>query len=264
MLTPRFPLYLFGVYIAFLYLPTAMAWRLQLSPVSEAALAALLACCVYSPWDVVGARLIWWTWHDTDLLIGNRLLGVPCASTVWQLCFCFCYCGVLRVAIGVAVRDDTRPLTVWQSLRAFVATQLLPVPAMLVLMQVVLLIGDIIDGSMPRLPPPPAATTSVRATEALFLAMATHGTYARFSTRRRKGQNASTPSSASLLNLAFVLVVGFLFSTALVAAPEQTFSTGVHQTFGPCGVPAMDLNGLRRNMYICAAENSQVRTLSLP
>ena len=102
MVTPRFPLYLLGAYIAFLYLPVAMAWRLNLAPVSEAALVALLACCVYSPWDVVGARLIWWTWHDTDLLIGNRLIGVPCASTVWQLCFCFCYCGVLRASMGSA------------------------------------------------------------------------------------------------------------------------------------------------------------------
>ena len=264
MLTPRFPLYLFGVYIAFLYLPIAAAWRLELSSVSEAALAALLACCVYSPWDVVGARLIWWTWHDTDLLIGNRLLGVPCASTVWQLCFCFCYCGVMRVAIEGADKEDTKALTVWQNLRAFVATQLLPVPAMLMMMQVVLLLGGIIDGIMPGLPAPPATTTAVRATEAAFVAIAAHGICARFSANRRKSQNAVMPSSASLLNLAFVLLIGFLFSTAQVATPEQTFSSGVHQTFGPCGVPAMDLNGLRRNLYICAAENSQVRILLMP
>lgn len=161
------------------------------------------------------------------------------------------------------MNDDTEALTLWQSLRAFVATQLLPVPAMLMLMQIVFLAGGIIDGVAPRLPPPPATTTSVRATEALFLAIATHGICARFSAKRRKAQNASAPSSASLLNLAFMLLIGFLFSTAQVAAPEQTFSSGVHQTFGPCGVPAMDLNGLRRNLYICAAENSQVRTLSL-
>ena len=265
MLTPRFPLYLFGVYIAFLYLPIAAVWRLELSPVSEAALAALLACCVYSPWDVVGARLIWWTWHDTDLLIRNRLLGVPCASTVWQLCFCFCYCGVMRVAIGGAVKNqDGEALTLWQSLRAFVATQLLPVPAMLMVMQIVLLIGGMIDGNMPGLPSPPATTTSVRATEAAFVAIATHGICARFSAKQRKSQNAPIASSASLLNLAFVLLVGFLFSTAQVATPEQTFSSGVHQTYGPCGVPAMDLNGLRRNLYICAAENSQVRILFIP
>ena len=89
MVTPRFPLYLFGVYLAFLYLPTAMAWRLQLGPLAEGSLTALVGWCVYAPWDVVGARLMWWTWHDTDLLIAERILGVPCASTVWQLCFCF-------------------------------------------------------------------------------------------------------------------------------------------------------------------------------
>lgn len=162
------------------------------------------------------------------------------------------------------MRDNAQRLTLWQSLRAFVATQLLPVPAMMMMMQAVLLIGGIIDGHVPGLPPPPATTTSVRATEAMLLAIATHGTCARVSAKGRRDQNAPTPSSTSLLNLAFALLVGFLFSTALVAAPEKTFSSGVHQTFGPCGVPAMDLNGLRRNLYICAAENSQVRTLSLP
>jgi hypothetical protein len=258
MLTPRFPLYLFGVYIALLYLPIAMAWRLQLSPVAEAALAALLGCCVYSPWDVVGARLIWWTWHDTDLVIANRLLGVPCASTVWQLCFCFCYCGVLRIAIGSAVGQDVQQLTFWRSLRTFVAAQLLPVPGMLLLMQAAFLVGGVLDGAA-GLPPPPATPTTVRSTEAVFLALAAHGISVRFSAGGRKAQTEPPAASASLLNLAFIILVGFLFSTALVAAPEHTFSTGVHQTFGPCGVPAVDLNGLRRNMYICAAENSQVR-----
>lgn len=258
MLTPRFPLYLFGVYVAFLYLPIAMAWRLHLSPVSEAALAALLACCVYSPWDVVGARLIWWTWHDTDLLIGNRIVGVPCASTLWQLCFCFCFCGVLRASLGDARQHDTRPLTFWRSLRTVVAAQLLPVPAMLMGMQAALFIGGLLDGA-PGLPPPPATATAVRATEFLLLAVAMRGASARLLTKGRTRHTPRTTSSASLLNLAFVILVGFLYCTALVAVPEQTFSTGIHQTFGPCGVPAMDLNGLRRNMYICAAENSQVR-----
>jgi len=156
MLTPRFPLYLFGVYIAFLYLPTAMAWRLKLGPVAEAALAALLACCVYSPWDVVGARLIWWTWHDTDLLIANRLLGVPCASTVWQLSFCFCYSGVVRFGIGDVQGQNTRPLTVWCALRTFMAAQLLSVPMMLLVIQALLFTGGLLDGSFAthRVPAP--------------------------------------------------------------------------------------------------------------
>ena len=97
MLTPRFPLYLFGVYTAFLYVPTALAWRLRLSSWSESGLVALLACTgvsrckfrsvftlkvcnllvvVYAPWDVVGAKMLWWTWHDTDKTIGSRFLGV--------------------------------------------------------------------------------------------------------------------------------------------------------------------------------------------
>ena len=70
-----------------------------------------------------------------------------------------------------------------------------------------------------------------------------------------------TTASVSLLTAAFAVHLGFLYSTALVATPEQTYSPGVHQTFGPCGVPAVDLNGLRRNFFICEDENSQPFTL---
>ena len=86
------------------------------------------------------------------------------------------------------------------------------------------------------MPPPPATLTAVRASEALFLGLAAHGVHKRFWVRPAKGQpEPVTDSSASLLTLAFVLLLGFLFSTALVATPEQTYSAGIHQTFGPCG-----------------------------
>lgn len=205
MLTPRFPLYLFGAYLAFLYLPTAMAWRLKLAPVAEAALMALLAWCVYSPWDVVGARLLWWTWHDSDLLIGNRLAGVPCASTVWQLCFCFCYSGAVRVAVGDAEGQDARPLTPWRAARTFLAAQLLPVPLMLLFINLLLFLGGLIDGEV-AMPPPPATSSAVRFTEGLFVAAAAYGVYTRFFANQPKGAPApKTTGGASFLTLGFVI-----------------------------------------------------------
>lgn len=164
--------------------------------------------------------------------------------------------------VGDAQGQDTRPLTLWRGVRTFLAAQLLPVPLMLLFINLLLFFGGLIDGEV-ALPPPPATTSAVRFTEGLFVLVAAYGVHGRFFAKRPKGEAApQTTGGASLLTMGFVIHLGFLFSTLLVATPEKTYSAGVHQTFGPCGVPAVDLNGLRRNQYICAAENTQPFSLN--
>ena len=66
MLTERLPLYILFVYASFLYVPIACSWRLGLPKVAEATLAGLAAIFFYAPFDVVGQKFLWWTWHDSD------------------------------------------------------------------------------------------------------------------------------------------------------------------------------------------------------
>ena len=87
MLTPRLPLYIPCVYICFLYTPLVAVWRLNLPPLARAALTGLAASLFYAPYDIVGAKFLWWTWHDTDLPIANRILGAPMGSTMWVTTF---------------------------------------------------------------------------------------------------------------------------------------------------------------------------------
>jgi hypothetical protein len=35
----------------------------------------------------VGAKFLWWTWHDTDAPIRERILGAPVGSSSWVLTF---------------------------------------------------------------------------------------------------------------------------------------------------------------------------------
>ena len=83
------------------------------------------------------------------------------------------------------------------------------------------------------MPPPPATLTAVRASEALFLGLAAHGVHKRFWVRPAKGQpEPVTDSSASLLTLAFVLLLGakhVLFEPFLYKN-EQFTKTGSGQT----------------------------------
>ena len=79
------------------------------------------------------------------------------------------------------------------------------------------------------MPPPPATLTAVRASEALFLGLAAHGVHKRFWVRPAKGQpEPVTDSSASLLTLAFVLLLGFLFSTGKKTALFAPFIYKMH------------------------------------
>ncbi|HLT34624.1 MAG TPA: hypothetical protein VK034_00030, partial [Enhygromyxa sp.] len=75
MLTPRLPLYIPCVYVCFMYFPTVAVRRLRLRPISQAALTGLVGCLFYAPYDIVGAKFLWWTWHDTDPTIAARILG---------------------------------------------------------------------------------------------------------------------------------------------------------------------------------------------
>ena len=43
------------------------------------------------PWDMTGAKHLWWTWHTTDQTLENRFLGVPLASSHWTMIFCAVY-----------------------------------------------------------------------------------------------------------------------------------------------------------------------------
>ena len=92
MLTPRMPLYIPCVYVTFMYTASVAAWRLGrpsgiLGGLSLAALAGLMGEMIYSPYDITGAKFLWWTWHDTDAPVRDRLFGAPVGSSCWVFTF---------------------------------------------------------------------------------------------------------------------------------------------------------------------------------
>src|SRR3989338_2324296 len=112
MLTPRLPLYIPCVYNCFMYFGVTAAWKLRLTTpsarlfslgrIAEAAAAGLLAELFYAPYDIVGAKFLWWTWHDTDAAIAERLLGVPIGSSIWVITFVAVFSMALRGVLGAA------------------------------------------------------------------------------------------------------------------------------------------------------------------
>ena len=130
MLTPRLPLYIPCAYIAFVYFSTASSWRSTLTTsLGQSALAGLAGALFYCMFDIVGAKFLWWTWHDTDAGVSERWLGVPVGSTMWTLVHCFTFSLLLhRFAL------HQLHLSLSSSVVALLAVALLNTPFMMAVM----------------------------------------------------------------------------------------------------------------------------------
>jgi len=230
MLTPRLPLYIPCVYVCFMYYPTVAVWRLGLRPLSAALLTGVVAAMFYGPYDIVGAKFLWWTWHDSDRPIENRLLGAPIGSTMWVITFVATFSWLLaRVIIRdpqVSVRSMARGIAMAAGLSTIV-------------MVVQLTALQQIDGGVPG----PIGLVVV---VAIYLGVAARGW-------SRRGSGAVNPTDALLHRAA----CGYFATLVVVLAvfdPATHVSASMHQTYGQCHVLAKDIAGFTRYEFLCAQD----------
>ncbi len=225
MLNPRLPLYIPCMYVVFMYWPTVAVRRLGLGRWSTAALTGLVACMLYAPYDIVGAKFLWWTWHDTDASIAARLFGAPVSSSLWVLTFV----GSFALLLDIVLRHkEVTP-------RSFLTGLALVACASTPIMMVQITALQTIDGGTPG-------------KLAFGLGVAAYGTVAFLSRRaatRRKLPVDWLGLAAAAAYLLMLTVNMTLF------APETHVSTGVHQMPGPCDVEESDILGGTRKKFLC-------------
>jgi hypothetical protein len=228
MLTPRLPLYIPCVYVCFMYIPTVTVWRLGLPPLAGAAATGLLAGLFYAPYDIVGAKFLWWTWHDTDLPISNRILGAPIGSTMWVITFVAAFARLVEHGR----RRELARAGAFAAALAIVAVLCTP------LMMVQLTVLQQLDGGIP-------GGIGLVTVVTIYGALVARGWRAR----------ASRELASDRL-LRAMIVAHFVTLAAVMAIfdPATHVATGVHQTYGPCGVEVTDIAGLRRHEFVCADE----------
>ncbi|KIH59897.1 hypothetical protein ANCDUO_09861 [Ancylostoma duodenale] len=77
----RVPLYaLFGVHQMFVYTSYVLVRRMRLPWWAEGPAAGLSAVMLLIPYRILGTKMLWWTWHDTDPIIKERMFWVPWSS----------------------------------------------------------------------------------------------------------------------------------------------------------------------------------------
>ncbi|MCB9706271.1 MAG: hypothetical protein H6711_30785 [Myxococcales bacterium] len=230
MLTPRLPLYIPCVYVCFMYYPTVAVSRLGLGGLARAALSGLAASLFYAPYDIVGAKFLWWTWHDSDLPIARRILGAPIGSTMWVITFVAAFAWFLG---KVTDRDPAVS-------RATFARGLLLVcglSSLTMVLQVTVL--QQLDGGVP-------GPIGLAVVTALYGALALRGL-------RSARPEPWRPGDRLLLRATWIY---FATLAAIMAIfdPATHRSASMHQTYGPCHVEAKDIAGLVRYQYICAED----------
>jgi hypothetical protein len=230
MITPRLPLYIPCVYVCFLYAPTVSVWRANLAPLPRAALTGLAAGLFYAPCDIVGAKFLWWTWHDTDPAIAKRILGAPVGSTLFVLTIGAAFSWLLGRVV------DKRPAPSGTTFAKGLALACgLSTPLMMV--QVSLLRG--LDGGAPGI-------RGLLLLVVLFSAVAWTGL-------RRTAPGTRLPSDR-FFHVALMIYFCTFVAIAAAFEPSSHRSTSLHQTFGPCHVRATDVTGATRYRYLCAAD----------
>ncbi|VDN06966.1 unnamed protein product [Thelazia callipaeda] len=80
----RTPLYiLFGVYHTLFYTSYVLVKRISLQWWGEAALNGIFVLVLSLPFQIMGTKLLWWQWHDTDPRLANTFYSVPVAIWMW-------------------------------------------------------------------------------------------------------------------------------------------------------------------------------------
>ncbi len=230
MLTARMPLYIPCVYVCFMYLPTVTAWRLGLPWWARAPASGLLAIAFYAPYDVVGAKFLWWTWHDTDAPIAARLLGVPIGSTIWVVIFVATFAAIVGRVTDAEPSVKPRTFVVGVALVAALTT-LMMMLQMAPLQQ--------LDGGVP-------GVRGLITLLTFYAALSVAGL-------RRASVEGPRPGDRALFAGLGVYFTALTLIMAL-AAPERHRSESVHQTYGACHVEARDLAGHVRYAFLCAAD----------
>jgi hypothetical protein len=231
MLTPRLPLYIPCVYVCFMYFPTVAVWRLGLPRLAQATLTGVTASLFYAPYDIVGAKFLWWTWHDTDMPIANRLLGVPVGSTMWIITFVSAF--ALFLSWGRRC-DDPKDFGKVAT-KGFLAAILLSTTAMGLQMQPL----QLLDGGIPG----PVGLVFIAS---LYLGIAAWQW-------RRRVPGLGCASDGLLRGAAIAYFAGL----ALIMGafdPATHRSESMHQVYGACHVEAKDILGFTRYEFVCAED----------
>jgi len=236
MLTPRLPLYIPCVYICFMYFAVVTAWHMfrhrstLLGFIGECCFAGLLGELFYAPYDIIGAKFLWWTWHDQHPPIAERLLGVPVGSSMWVITFVSVFSALLRLTLGrvqvTKQNGKNHPITRQPSFSRCVFAMFVSVALSTLLMMVLMGPFNAINGGLPN-------RTTLILCVVVYLSLTLIGMiFERRHSQTQPNTWMASHHATSLLTLGVSIYYVTLVAIMALGVPEQHISTGLHQKIG--------------------------------
>jgi len=103
----RMPIYVvLGLYTLFDYTSNIAAKKLQLPWWAEGPAVGLGTVLLDIPYDIMGIKLLWWTWHDTDPNVYDRMYWVPWTSFYYHSSFACSFNWMLRLARNLLLTEE--------------------------------------------------------------------------------------------------------------------------------------------------------------
>lgn len=241
----RVPLYaIFGVHQVFGYTAYVLVKRMHLPWWAEGPAAGLTSVMLLLPYRVLGTKLLWFTWHDTDPTISDRMFWTP-----WSLLYFYaaCVCSfvwVVRLSRNLLLDKEYDWVKFPREILCVVLAGLLS-----------FWLGTL-QFSLFYYPLHDFFGVHTEITTILFFGMYALIVYA----ADRNNPDAEARNGSRFwfdeLSCAIALEYIFLMVLVVVVDPLNIVSEGIHQPIGPCkqmeevNTPAGLV--LQRGKYLCA------------
>eukprot|EP00944_MAST-04C_sp_MAST-4C-sp1_P013849 g13849.t1 len=248
MLAPRIPVYYLCYLSVRLYLPTAIAWLGGFSNPAQPPMTGLVAVLISSGFDMVGLKMLWFTFHDSDNMTNPRIVGVP-YSLIMFVCVSSCtfvYIFNKTPVVLEHVAGSGYRYGYCESICTVGAVVLLSLPLTIIQMAIM----QCILGSTfpPKIAPPNMMMLLFMV--AMYIAIAL--SYGMYEQRPDNRKGLLLKNNPRLLVLTVCIHYTFLTYMVMFGKPENHISVGLHQEYGDCNKKVVDYSGyLERNEYIC-------------
>ncbi|KAH9488362.1 hypothetical protein Btru_063328 [Bulinus truncatus] len=247
LLGQRLPLHIVFLYPVFIYVAVVAVSHMNLRWWAEPCAVGLTVVLLDIPFDIVGIKNLWWTWHDDDPNIYDRHYNVPWTSYYFHASFAasfaFIFFGLRRLMCKSGQK--------FQSL-GFICESL-----------IVLITGlcSMPQGVLQFIPVyhPLHDVYGIHSELCVLLFLSIYILIV-WSADRNPFENArlSKPGTIkfNLMTLTVLLHFGFNIFLVFTAKPENIKSIGFHQPIGACDVPITVKTPLghflKKNKFLCA------------
>lgn len=250
----RLPLYVVLFYPTVMYTTNTAVGRLKLNLLSHVFAVGMADVLIDFPFDIMGIKLLWWTWHDTDPNIFDRHYNVPWTSYLYHMTFASAFSFLFNTTWNKIVgTGHQQRQTVLQNIVkltcCFVMVSLLSMPLGVVQITLYHVLHDIYH---------------IHTEVVTFIYIVIYG-YVTWSGERRRPEDNSQQGGCSRVSLISVIVcIHYAFYIILVLAvakPENLRSTGMHETVGNCSlfssVTSVIGMTLPKKSFLCASNYSE-------